>query len=234
MRYERIYEAIFLERPNRFIAKVMLRGQEEICHVKNTGRCRELLVPGCVVYVQDCGNPNRKTRYDLIAVRKGERIINMDSQAPNKAAGEFIGKLFPDATVIRPETVFGASRFDYYVETPNKRIFMEVKGVTLEEDGAVFFPDAPTERGVKHLHELIECRRAGYEAYILFVIQMADVVCFAPNDKTHPAFGDALRWAFAEGVKILAVECDVTSDSMVITKRVPIRLEKGEENETNS
>ncbi len=226
MRYGKVLEGIFIERPNRFIAKVYLAGKEVICHVKNTGRCRELLLQGSTVYVEDCRGRGRKTDFDLIAVRKGERLINMDSQAPNRAAGEYLPTLFPDATLIRPETKFGASRFDYYVETPERKIFLEVKGVTLEENGEVLFPDAPTERGVKHLHELIGCLREGFEAYVLFVVQMSDVRCFRPNDQMHPAFGDALRLAKASGVKVLAVECAVTPDTMRVTERIPVILSK--------
>ncbi len=224
MRYEKVLEAEFMERINRFVARVRLFGKEVICHVKNTGRCRELLLPGSTVYLEDCRGKGRKTDYDLIAVRKGERLINMDSQAPNKAAGEYILKLFPNATHIRPETTFGSSRFDFYVETPDRKIFLEIKGVTLEEQGTVLFPDAPTERGVKHIQELIACREKGYEAYIFFVVQMSGVTCFRPNDRTHPAFGDALRRAAASGVKVMAVECKVTPDSMCLTKEVPVFL----------
>ena len=213
MRYGTVLEAEFIERPNRFIAKVRLFGEETVCHVKNTGRCRELLLSGATVYLEDCRGRGRRTDYDLIAVRKGERLINMDSQAPNKAAGEYLSLLFPDATLIRPETVFGTSRFDYYVETPARKIFLEVKGVTLEERGEALFPDAPTERGVKHLRELTACLAEGYEAYVLFVVQMSDVRCFRPNDRMHAAFGDALRAARAAGVMVMAVECEITPDS---------------------
>ena len=226
MIYENIQEGIFLERPNRFIAIVAIGGKQEICHVKNTGRCKELLVFGATVYLQKTANPNRKTQYDLIAVKKGDRLINIDSQAPNAAVGDYLPTLFSDGTLFRAETVFGRSRFDYYVETPSRRIFLEVKGVTLEENGVVRFPDAPTERGIKHIRELADCVRQGYEAYILFVIQMKDVRYFAPNDKTHLAFGEALREAKKAGVKILAKDCLVTPDSMTIADAVEIRLEE--------
>ncbi len=228
MRYERVFEAEFVERLNRFVARVRLFGEEVICHVKNTGRCRELLLPECTVYLEDCRGRGRKTDYDLIAVRKGERLVNIDSQAPNKAVAEYLSVMFPNATLIRPETVFGSSRFDYYVETPDQRIFLEVKGVTLEEDGAVLFPDAPTERGVKHVLELMACREKGYEAYVLFVVQMSSVRCFYPNDRMHPAFGDALRRAAQAGVRIMAVECEVTPDTMRLTREVPVFLSKRE------
>ena len=225
MRYGKILEAEFIERPNRFIARVRLSGQEVVCHVKNTGRCRELLVPGCTVYLEDCRGRGRKTDFDLIAVRKGERIINMDSQAPNRAVGEYLPTLFPDATCIRPETTFGTSRFDYYVETPDRKIFLEVKGVTLEEDGVVLFPDAPTERGVKHLQELIQCTEKGYEAYVLFAVQMSGVKHLRPNDRMHPAFGEALRLASAVGVRVMALECEITPDTMHLTREIPVLLD---------
>ncbi len=224
MHYERVLRAEFLSRPNRFIAKVQLQGEEVVCHVKNTGRCRELLVPGATVYLEDCRGRGRKTDYDLIAVEKGSRLINMDAMAPNRAAGEWMGQLFPDATRIRPETTFGGSRFDFYIETPERRIYLEVKGVTLEEEGVVRFPDAPTERGTKHLHELITCREAGYDAYVLFVIQMSGVEYFCPNDETDPTFGNALRQAARAGVKLLAVTCQVTPNSMRIDQSIPIHL----------
>ncbi|MBR2353044.1 MAG: DNA/RNA nuclease SfsA [Clostridia bacterium] len=228
MRYEKVLEAKFIERPNRFVARVMLDGEEVVCHVKNTGRCRELLVPGCTVYLEDCRGRGRKTDFDLIAVLKGDWMINMDSQAPNKAVGEYIRTLFPNATLVRPETRFGNSRFDFYVETPERKIFMEVKGVTLEENREALFPDAPTERGVKHIRELIACLDEGYEAYILFVVQMEGILCLRPNDRMHPAFGDALREAAKEGVRVLAVECRVTPDTMELTKQLPVELGKEE------
>ena len=230
MVYQKVFKAIFLERPNRFIAWVELNGKKELCHVKNTGRCRELLIPGVMVYVQESENLNRKTKYDLIAVRKGERLVNIDSQAPNLAVGEFLPQLFPDGTLFRAETFYKTSRFDYYIETPNKRIFLEVKGITLEENGVVLFPDAPTERGVKHLRELMDCMKDGYDAYILFVIQMKNVLCFKPNDQTHPAFGDTLRLAAQAGVHLLAWDCLVTKNSMTLADPVKICLDRtGEE-----
>ena len=227
MKYERIETGRFLERPNRFIAYVEILGKKETVHVKNTGRCAELLVPGATVYVQKAKEPNRKTQWDLIAVKKGERTINMDSQIPNKVVEEWIreGNLFPDATVIRPETTFGNSRFDLYIEAGERKIFMEIKGVTLEEDNVVRFPDAPTERGVKHVEELVKAAEAGYEAYLFFVIQMDGVTYFAPNRKTHAAFGEAMRLARKQGVHILAYESEVTKDSIRLTKEVPVILE---------
>lgn len=222
MRYENIEEAVFLKRPNRFIAHVMRDGQEEICHVKNTGRCRELLVPGASVFIEKSSNPARKTKYDLIGVRKGDILVNMDSQVPNKAVQEWLqkGELFPDLMLIRPETKYGDSRFDFYLEAGSRKIFMEVKGVTLEEDSTARFPDAPTERGVKHINELVKAVREGYEAYILFVIQMKGVKSFEPNDRTHPEFGEALRAAARAGVNVLAYDCIVEPDSIQIDRQV--------------
>lgn len=223
MRYEKVVEGQFLRRPNRFIAHVLLDGQEEIVHVKNTGRCKELLTPGASVRCAFSDNPNRKTRYDLIAVRKGDYLINMDSQAPNEAVGEWLRGL-DGVTVVRPETKFGSSRFDFYLEWNGKKVFLEVKGVTLEENGVCRFPDAPTERGARHLRELIEAKKAGYEACALFVIQMKPVLWLEPNDGTDPAFGRALREAKAAGVNLLAVDCIVTGDSMTIGDMVEIKL----------
>lgn len=223
MKYNNAVKAKFLTRPNRFVAYVELNGRIEKCHVKNTGRCRELLVEGCTVWLERANNPERKTRYDLVAVLKGDRLINMDSYAPNLAAGEFLPNLFPGGD-IRPEYTYGNSRFDFHIEYNNKKILLEVKGVTLEEDGVVRFPDAPTERGVKHIGELMKCLEDGYEAYLLFVIQMDKVKYFTPNDETHPEFGQTLREAERRGVKLLAYDCAVTSDSMAIGKPVEIVL----------
>ena len=224
MKYERIETGKFIERPNRFIAYVEIAGQKETVHVKNTGRCAELLTPGATVYVQKVDNPERKTQWDLIGVKKGKRMINMDSQIPNKVVEEWIrkGNLFPDATLIKPETTYKQSRFDLYVEEGNRKIFIEVKGVTLENNGVVKFPDAPTERGIKHLNELCEAVEEGYEAYVFFVIQMKGVKYFTPNMKTHAAFGEALRNAKEQGVHILAYDCRVTKDSIEIEKEVPV------------
>ena len=227
MKYERIEMGRFLERPNRFIAYVEILGKKETVHVKNTGRCAELLVPGATGYVQKSDNLERKTQWDLIGVEKGNRMINMDSQIPNRVVEEWIrqGNLFPNATLIKPETTFGKSRFDLYIEVDGRKIFMEIKGVTLEDNGVVRFPDAPTERGVKHVEELAEAVKAGYEAYLFFVVQMKDVKYLAPNMKTHAAFGEAMKKAKAQGVNILAYECQVEKDSIEITKEVPVVLE---------
>ena len=215
----------FLSRPNRFIAKVEIGGIEETVHVKNTGRCRELLQPGAQVWCQCSANPARKTKYDLITVRKGARLINMDSQAPNTAAGEWLraGGL-GDVSEGRAETFHGDSRFDFSFVKDGRRCFLEVKGVTLENDGVCAFPDAPTERGVKHLKGLTALAREGYGAYVLFVIQMPDVKYLHPNDATDPAFGMALREAAAAGVNVLAMDCAVTEDTMQIRLPVPVKL----------
>ena len=228
MRYERMEKGIFLERPNRFIAHVCLEGQTEktVCHVKNTGRCRELFVPGAEVWVQRAENPERKTLYDLICVKKGEQLINVDSQAPNRVAEEWLPKsgLFPADACIRREVRFGASRFDLFVEAGERRAFVEVKGVTLEEEGVARFPDAPTERGVRHVEELMRCLEEGFEAFLLFVVQMKGVRQAAPNDRTHPAFGETLRRAAAAGVQILAVDCRVTPEELLAEERLPVLL----------
>lgn len=224
MKYRAIVKGKFLSRPNRFIAYVDVNGTEEKCHVKNTGRCKELLLPGVDVILSISDNPDRKTKYDLVAVYKGNTLINMDSQAPNMAAGEFLKRIFPDITHIKPEKKFGNSRFDFYFETPNEKAFLEVKGVTLEENGVSMFPDAPTKRGVKHVEELISCLDNGFSAYILFVIQMKGISLFTPNYKTHPEFGDVLKMAESKGVKILAYDCVVTEDSMEISDPVRIKL----------
>lgn len=275
MTYQDIRAARFLARPNRFVARVELDGREESVHVKNTGRCRELLVPGCTVYLEGSASPARKTKYDLVAVEKPRPglpplLINMDAQAPNKVFGEWMAAGLgaalglPKPALLRPETRWGSSRFDFYWEcagvghmgpprepgkadrmgregagerdsecpagrceserTLPRRGFVEVKGCTLEEDGLALFPDAPTQRGVKHLRELIACHEAGYEAAVCVVVQMAGMGAFAPNDRTHPEFGAALRAAAAAGVRVLAVECAVAPDSLNITGAVPVRL----------
>lgn len=226
MKYDHMMKAIFKERLNRFIAKIEVDGEEVLAHVKNTGRCKELLVPNASVYVSFSNSETRKTKYDLIGVVKGERLINMDSQAPNKVVQEWLktGGYFPDLKLIKPEKTYGKSRFDFYIEKSSQKAFIEVKGATLEEDGVVRFPDAPTERGVKHIYELIDCMEEGYEAYIIFVIQMKGVLYFTPNDVTHKAFGDALRKAEAKGVQILALDCHVTADSLELADFVEVRL----------
>lgn len=229
MKYENIKEALFLERPNRFIAYALLDGEKVKCHVKNTGRCKELLIPGeSKVYVEDHGEGTaRKTRYSLVKAVKGNRIINMDSQAPNKIAVEWLnsGAYKKDITYIKPEQKFGNSRFDVYYECADgTKGFIEVKGVTLEEDGVVRFPDAPTLRGVKHIYELIEAKKCGYEANILFVIQMKDIKYFEPNYKTHMEFGMALKEAKDNGVNVMAIDCLVTENEVVAGDFVEIRL----------
>lgn len=232
MRYRNIKAAEFISRPNRFIAKVRIDGHEETVHVKNTGRCRELLTEGCRVYLEGSDNPARKTKYDLVAVEKLRSgkpplLVNMDSQVPNAAVEEWLrkGELFSQHAVIRRECTYGSSRFDFRIDEEERTSFLEVKGVTLENDGIASFPDAPTERGVKHIHELIRAHKEGFCAYILFVVQMKEMTELRPNDATHKAFGDALRLAQAEGVKLLAYDCIVTPDSITIDKPLPIRTE---------
>lgn len=225
MTYSNMTPGIFLSRPNRFIAHVEIDGQTEVVHVKNTGRCRELLPPGAQVWCQKSDNPSRKTKYDLITVRKGQRLINMDSQAPNTAAREWLQSGGLGAVEnLRAETFHGDSRYDFSFTLNGKPCFLEVKGVTLETDGVCAFPDAPTERGAKHLRGLTEAAKAGFGAYVLFVIQMADVEYLHPNDVTDPNFAAALREAAANGVEVLAVDCHVTVDSMTIRKPVPVKL----------
>ena len=225
MRYDNMTPGTFLARPNRFIAHVQIDGQTEVVHVKNTGRCRELLVPGCAVYCQRSDNPNRKTKFDLIAVRKGDRLINMDSQAPNRAAGEWLknGGL-GEITDLRAEVKHGDSRFDFAFRKDGRQCFLEVKGCTLEEDGVCAFPDAPTERGTKHIRGLTKAAGEGCGAYILFVIQMSDVKYIRPHDETDPEFGKALREAAQNGVTVLAMDCAVTADTMEIRLPVLVKL----------
>ncbi len=230
MKYKNIIKAKFLSRPNRFIAYVEIEGKTEVAHVKNTGRCRELLPKGATVYLSVSDNPERKTKYDLVAVEKvtdrGIILINMDSYAPNIAAGEWLlsGKLFSEGCRVRSEVKYGSSRFDFYVESGERRVFVEVKGVTLEENCVAAFPDAPTERGIKHINELIKAKNEGFECCVLFVIQMKGISSFKPNDITHKAFGDALREAERAGVNILAYDCIVTPDGMNIDSPVEVCL----------
>ena len=225
MRYKNMVPGIFRARPNRFIAHVEIDGREEIVHVKNTGRCRELLGVGADVWCQKSDNPNRKTKFDLITVRKGERLINMDSQAPNAAAGEWLrsGGL-GEISQLKAEYQHGDSRFDFSFLKDGKRCFLEVKGVTLENDGVCAFPDAPTERGAKHLRGLTEAAKEGFGAYVLFVIQMEDVKYLHPNDATDPNFGTALREAAAGGVQVMAMDCAVTTDTMELRLPVLVKL----------
>ncbi len=223
MKYKNITQGVFISRPNRFIAKVNIDGTEHTVHVKNTGRCKELLVPGCTVFMEKSDNPARKTQYDLISVIKGDRVINMDSQAPNTVFVHWVEKQYPGA-VIKREKTYKDSRFDCYIETEADKIFVEVKGVTLEENGCVRFPDAPTERGIKHIHGLMDAVENGYKAAVFFVIQMENVVSFSPNYDTHPQFGQALKAAAATGVHILAYSCKVTPDTLELDKPVPVIL----------
>lgn len=226
MKYEHITEGRFISRPNRFIAYVETGGRTEKVHVKNTGRCKELLVEGATVYLEKSENQNRATAYDLVAVKKGGRMINMDSFAPNLAVGEWLRekKLFPDIRMVQPEKTYRNSRFDFYVETEKNKIFLEVKGVTLEKENAAYFPDAPSERAIRHVEELMDAVKEGYGAYLMLVIQMKGVDFFSPNDITQPAFGEALVRARAAGVKILACDCLVTPESMEIADEVPVVL----------
>ena len=232
MKYTNIHKATFISRPNRFIAECLIDGEKVIAHVKNTGRCRELLVPYATVYLDEPTGRERKTKYDLVAVEKllpnGDMmLINMDSQAPNSVAEEFIlsGKLFPGATMVKREFTVGKSRFDFRIEEGEKVTYLEIKGVTLENNGVASFPDAPTERGVKHIEELCELKKQGYGAAILFVIQMKGVDRFSPNDLTHKAFGDALRRAALQGVEIYAYDCVIEPDSINID--LPIKIDLG-------
>ncbi len=232
MKYIDVVPATFLSRPNRFIAHVLFENNVVICHVKNTGRCKELLIEGVTVYLQPAQNPNRKTPYDLIAVEKQLEdgttlLVNLDSQAPNQVFKEWVkgGHFVEGLTLLKPETKFGNSRLDFYWENDKgENGFVEVKGVTLEQNGHACFPDAPTERGVKHLHELSACVKAGHRGTACFVVQMEGMTDFAPNDVTHPQFGEALRTVSAEGVEILVLGCTVTPDTLVISHTIPVKL----------
>ncbi len=226
MRYGEVKRGRFLARPNRFVAHVELEGELVVCHVKNTGRCRELLTPSAAVYLERAENPARKTPYDLIAVEKGDLLINMDAQAPNKVFGEWAaaGRFLPGLTALRPEFTWEDSRFDFRLEDHLGPCFVEVKGVTLEQDGLVLFPDAPTERGVKHLRGLRRAVEQGYRAAVFFVVQMKGPRLFRPNDDTHPAFGQALREAAAAGVGVYAWDCAVTPESLTLDAPVEVAL----------
>ena len=218
MKYKKVVEGRFISRPNRFIAYVEINGKTETVHVKNTGRCKELLTEGTTVYVQKSDNPARKTKYDLITVVKNGMLINMDSQAPNKVFGEWVsqGNFAADVDLIKPECKYGNSRFDFYIEAGGRKIFAE--------EGIVMFPDAPTERGIKHIKELCECIKNGYEGYIFFIIQMEQCKYFTPNKATHPEFAEALKKASECGVNIKAMNCNVTKDELIILKEVEIKL----------
>ena len=226
MQYDNIREAVFLKRPNRFIAEILVDGQQEIAHVKNTGRCKELLTDKAKIYVQYFPEGKRKTKYDLIAVQKGELLINMDSQAPNKVVQEWLLKNNPwgEITLCKPEYTLGKSRFDFYVEMGERRLLLEVKGVTLEDQGVVLFPDAPTERGLKHVRELQELNHQGYETAVMFVVQLEQASYFTPNKATQSEFAEALKLAQAEGTKLLAYTCRVEPDRLEITEPLEIRL----------
>ena len=224
MKYSSIIKGKFKSRPNRFIAIVEIDGKDEICHVKNTGRCKELLTENAVVCLNKSDNQNRKTKYDLIAVEKGNLLINMDSQVVNNVCAEYIPKMFKDIVFIKPERKYENSRFDFFVETKTEKIFIECKSVTLEEGGVALFPDAPTERGCKHLKELQNALKNGYTAYVIFIIQMKGVTSFEPNVKTHHEFAEELKRAKENGVNILAFDCIVTEDEIKIDKEIDIKL----------
>lgn len=226
MQYGEVISGRFLDRPNRFIAHVETADGVQTVHVKNTGRCRELLIPGVTVYLEKGSNPNRKTAYDLIAVEKGNTLINMDAQAPNRVFAEWVAgsQAFPDVKRVKPEYPYGGSRLDFCLETERGLHLVEVKGVTLEEDGKARFPDAPTERGVRHIQELQKAVDGGLDATLFFVVQMNNIQSVSPNDETHPAFGEALRKAVQHGVRVLAYTCDVTPDSLTIYQPVSVIL----------
>lgn len=226
MKYENVCEARFISRPNRFIAKVMLNKEELTVHVKNTGRCRELLIENARVILEKSSNPGRKTQYDLIAVYKGNTLINMDSQSPNKAVGEWLsaGGFLKNPTFIKPESTFGKSRLDFYEENESEKAYIEVKGVTLEENGIARFPDAPTERGRKHLSELINARNQGFRAAVIFVIQMKGCHLFEPNYATDKPFAKELKRAYENGVEIIAVDCKVQPDGMTVDEKIEVKL----------
>lgn len=226
MKYENVCEARFISRPNRFIARVLLNGEDITVHVKNTGRCRELLTDNARVILEKSSNLNRKTQYDLIAVYKGDTLINMDSQSPNKAVYEWLkaGGYLENPTLIKPESTFGKSRLDFYIENENEKAYIEVKGVTLEDNGAARFPDAPTQRGKKHLSELINAHNQGYKTAVVFVIQMKGCHRFEPNYATDKPFADELKRACENGVEIIAVDCKVQPDSMIIDEKIEVKL----------
>ncbi len=226
MEYRNIQQAKFLARPNRFIAEIEIAGKIELCHVKNTGRCKELLIAGVTIFVEKNEKKHRKTKYDLISVYKKEKLINIDSQAPNHVVEEWLRKeeLFPGMTLLRKEKKYKNSRFDFYLEVGKRKIFLEVKGVTLETEGIVSFPDAPTERGIKHLKELMECLQDGYEAYVVFLIQMEQVLYFKPNSENHAAFAAVLKQASESGVVCLAFDSIVTANELTLHQPVVVEI----------
>lgn len=232
MRYDRVVEARFLQRPNRFIARCRLPSGEEVAaHVPNTGRCRELLLPEARVWLADHAGEPRKTRYTLVTVEKGTLLVNLDSQAPNRLVAEALvaralSLTQAAPTLIRPEFTYGESRLDFYLEAPGERVLAEVKGVTLEEGGIAAFPDAPTLRGLRHIHELFAAVSAGYRCAVIFVVQMAGMKRFVPNDAAQPEFRVALREAQAAGVRLLARECRVTPEEVVLTGEIPVCLDE--------
>ncbi|MBQ8830873.1 MAG: DNA/RNA nuclease SfsA [Oscillospiraceae bacterium] len=225
MEYGNIVHGKFVSRPNRFIAMVDVDGELVKCHVKNTGRCKELLVPGAEVLLYEPKTENRKTKYDLVSVYKGERLINMDSQAPNKIAGEYLENVLPGLISLKSEVTHGDSRFDFYAETEAGGMFIEVKGVTLEKENVAMFPDAPTERGVKHINGLIRLLDEGYRAMILFVVQMSDIKYMTPNMETHPKFGETLKKAYNAGVDVRAIDCYVYEGKVFPKDEIPVILE---------
>lgn len=230
MKYQNIKRAIFKSRPNRFIAYCLLDGKQVIAHVRNTGRCREILIPGTTVYLEPSRNLERKTSYSLVGAEKGETLINIDSTAPNKIVFEALSNkkiVLPDLDnvfFLKKETIYNNSRFDFYLENEATRALIEVKGVTLEENGVALFPDAPTERGVKHIEELMMALDEGYSTYMLFIIQMKGVKYFSPNYAMHPLFGETLAKAKEKGVKILAYDCNVTAESLEIADLLEVRI----------
>lgn len=225
MKYSNIIKGTFKSRPNRFIAVAEIDGADELCHVKNTGRCKELFKENVTVYLSKSDNPNRKTKYDLIAVQKGDRLVNIDSQVVNSVCIEYLPELFNDIKLIKSECKYENSRFDIYVETKTENIFVECKGVTLENDGVALFPDAPTERGCKHLKEIQKAVENGFTAYVIFVIQMNGVTRFEPNIQTHRAFAEELKQAREKGVNIMAFDCAVSEDEIKINKEIDVRLD---------
>ncbi len=226
MRYDRVKEGVFLERPNRFVALVEVEGKVEVCHVKNTGRCKELLVPGAKVFLAESQNPQRKTKFDLVSVFKGDVLFNIDSQAPNKVFEEWLESsgYFENVTFVKPECFFKKSRFDFYFEYSGRKAFAEIKGVTLEHDGIFLFPDAPTERGVRHIEELMLAVEEGFDAFAVFVLKAKGAKVFSPNRENHPEFAEALKVANEKGVHIIALWCEVTENSLEIKDFVPVEL----------